>query len=158
MGRENNPYISSLISDLSDRGNSIIISAYKRANYSKNKTQNLHDSYGSAVYLDGILQRQSMRLMTASASVGRYNKYDGEIQKGADEIKKFFQRYKAINKGIELVVAVAMFYGQFLEDGTYADNGKKWKVISMAEDELEKIQREIKGSSIHTIRNGKRDG
>ena len=95
--------------------------------------------------------------MDEKASVGRFNMYDGEVQKGRNEIAKFLRKYKAIENGIELVVAVAMFYARPLEEGTYANNGRKWKVISMAEDELRKLQSEIKGSSVNTIRKGKRE-
>lgn len=149
--------LMTFVNELAERGNKIIKSAYARSDYSKNKTQNLHDSYGSAVYYKGKLIESSIRYMDEKASVGRFNMYDGEVQKGRNEIAKFLRKYKAIENGMELVVAVAMFYARPLEEGTYAKNGRKWKVISMAEDELRKLQSEIKGSSVNTIRKGKRE-
>lgn len=158
MANIKNPILTNLITDLANEGNKIIIHAYERSDYSKNKTQNLHDSYGSAVYFNGVLQERTIRYMTERAASGRYNMYTGQVETGRNEIDKFLRDYKASPSGLELVVAAAMFYARPLEDGTYADNGKKWKVISLAHDDLERLQREIKGSEIHTIRNGRRDG
>lgn len=155
---DKNEILTNLITKLANEGNKIIIHAYERADYDKDKTQNLHDSYGSAVYLNGVLQERTIRYMTERAAYGKYNMYTGQPETGRSEIYKFLREHDAYKSGIELVVAVAMFYARPLEDGTYTDSSKKWKVISLAHDDLAALQREIKGSEIHTIRYGKRDG
>lgn len=149
-------YIEDFVSELAVEGKRIINIAFTQANYNKTRTQNLHDSYGSAVFLRGSLVESSISYLAPSAKKGVYNKHAGEIQKGKDEIAKFFKNYESQPTGIELVVAVAMFYGEYLEEGTHHEGGSKWKVISMATDEMEKLQKGIPNSQLYNIRRGKR--
>lgn len=57
--------IQKLIKDLTDEGEKIIIAAYSRKTW-QNRTYNLHDSYGSAVYYNGNLLRYTRRFLTSS--------------------------------------------------------------------------------------------
>lgn len=157
-----------IVKNLTEEGERIIKAAYNRKNW-KNRTYNLHDSYGSAVYVNGNLQRGSIRYVgnpkanpdkndkelgdwsgertrtqkgSSHAQFGktgdsRYQKGDTILAYGRDEINKFFNNYKPINKnGIELVVAVVMFYAKILESG-------KYQVISSAVTDLSRIANQI---------------
>lgn len=55
-----------LIRKLTEEGERIIKAAYTRRNW-KNRTKNLKDSYGSAVYRNGVLLRNTKRFLSSSA-------------------------------------------------------------------------------------------
>ena len=57
--RRVSPYIDDLAKKLAIKGRNLIEKAYLDADYNKNKTQNLHDSYGSAVFYNGELYPNS---------------------------------------------------------------------------------------------------
>lgn len=82
--------IRKLIKELTERGEDIIKQAYNRRRW-KNRTYNLHDSYGSAVYYNGNLLRYTRRYLSTSpqASVqdgremGVYQGSRSKAQKGS---------------------------------------------------------------------------
>ena len=117
--------INKIVDMLSDEGGKLILQAVNSRDYT-HRTYNLHDSYGSAVYLNGALVEKSVMLLGAKAT--KVKKYKGSNLKGSEEIMKYFRSYKP-KSAIELVVAAAMPYGVVLEKG---DGGlrRKYKVIS----------------------------
>ena len=110
---------------LATEGGKLILQAVNSRDYT-HRTYNLHDSYGSAVYLNGKLVEKSVMLLGSKATKAK--SYKGSKLKGSEEIMKYFQSYKPKSE-IELVVAAAMPYGVVLEKGG-GGLRHKYKVIS----------------------------
>ena len=64
MARQRNKYIDNLISQLARDGEQALHDAYYGRGFN-NRTYNLHDSYGSAVYYNGVLVNSSIRYIGA---------------------------------------------------------------------------------------------
>ncbi|MGL5732083.1 MAG: hypothetical protein ACRCX5_13305 [Bacteroidales bacterium] len=140
---------------LAKDGEAVIRKAFDTSDYMKDKTQDLHDSYGCAVYYNGRLIESSKYILTSRATMGVYNYKEDELQYGRNEIQAFFKSYKAVPKGFELVTAVAMFYGQYLQDAS-GNQRRKYKVIANAFNDLSIIASKYKGAKVHIINNGER--
>ena len=110
---------------LADEGGKLILQAVNSRDYT-HRTYNLHDSYGSAVYLNGKLVEKSVMLLGSKATKAK--SYKGSKLKGSEEIMKYFRSYKP-KSAIELLVAAAMPYGVVLEKGG-GGLRHKYKVIS----------------------------
>ena len=110
---------------LADEGGKLILQAVNSRDYT-HRTYNLHDSYGSAVYLNDKLVEKSVMLLGSKATKAK--SYKGSKLKGSEEIMKYFRSYKP-KSAIELVVAAAMPYGVVLEKGG-GGLRHKYKVIS----------------------------
>lgn len=54
--------LAQYVNQLAQEGERIIVDAYNRKGW-QNRTYNLHDSYGSAVYRDGVLLRHTIRFV-----------------------------------------------------------------------------------------------
>lgn len=145
MSKISDKYIKYYSKMLSEEGRKLVIRAFESASFDKNKTQNLHDSYGSAVYYNGTLLNDSKYVFTSRATQGRFNTYTGEMEYGRYEINDFFNNYKPHTKGFELVVVAAMFYGQILESGKLR---RKYKVISGINSDIGLLASKLKGSVI----------
>ena len=117
--------IDKFVDMLADEGGKLILQAVNSRDYT-HRTMNLHDSYGSAVYLNGKLVEKSVMLLGSKATKAK--SYKGSKLKGSEEIMKYFQSYKPKSE-IELVVAAAMPYGVVLEKGG-GGLRRKYKVIS----------------------------
>lgn len=66
-----------VIKFLTEQGEKIIKEAYSRRNW-KNRSKNLKDSYGCAVYRNGVLLRNTKRFLTPNADANPY-KNDKEL-------------------------------------------------------------------------------
>lgn len=117
--------INKFVDMLATEGGKLILQAVNSRDYT-HRTYNLHDSYGSAVYLNGKLVEKSVMLLGSKATKAK--SYKGSKLKGSEEIMKYFQSYKPKSE-IELVVAAAMPYGVVLEKGG-GGLRHKYKVIS----------------------------
>ena len=117
--------IDKFVDMLADEGGKLILQAVNSRDYT-HRTYNLHDSYGSAVYLNGKLVEKSVMLLGSKATKAK--SYKGSKLKGSEEIMKYFRSYKP-KSAIELVVAAAMPYGVVLEKGG-GGLRHKYKVIS----------------------------
>lgn len=117
--------INKIVDMLANEGGKLILQAVNSRDYT-HRTYNLHDSYGSAVYLNGALVDKSIRTLEPMATEAK--KYKGSKLKGSEEIMKYFRNYKPKSE-IELLVVAAMPYGSVLEKG---EGGlrRKYKVIS----------------------------
>lgn len=146
-----NKYIDKLAIKLADDGYKLIVKAYLEANYDKSKTQNLHDSYGSAVYYNGTLYPNTKRFFSELSTTSKYDPYQTREMKGREAIEDFFEQYKAPSSGMQLVIAVAMFYGGILERGLR----NKYKVIFMIGDDVKRIADQIKGAVVDKIERDK---
>ena len=117
--------INKFVDMLATEGGKLILQAVNSRDYT-HRTYNLHDSYGSAVYLNGKLVEKSVMLLGSKATKAK--SYKGSKLKGSEEIMKYFRSYKP-KSAIELVVAAAMPYGVVLEKGG-GGLRHKYKVIS----------------------------
>ena len=117
--------INKFVDMLATEGGKLITQAVSSRDYT-HRTLNLHDSYGSAVYLNGKLVEKSVMMLGSKATKAK--SYKGSKLKGSEEIMKYFRSYKP-KSTIELVVAAAMPYGVVLEKGS-GGLRRKYKVIS----------------------------
>lgn len=123
-------FMDQLIDKLTQDGERLVKRAYETRTF-QNQTFNLHDSYGSAVYVNGKLIKSSIRYAGApQAKSGRV--WGEELIEGRFEINAFFDWFKPGTKGIDLVVIAAMPYANILEKG--AGLRRKYRVISGARD------------------------
>ena len=159
--------IKALISQLADDGEKAIRQAYEGREFT-NRTYNLHDSYGSAVYYNGTLVKSSIRYIGAEMAKEADWRSQGWIWKGSrtmpdfrgkrrlnndevlmngrEEVMDFFSHYKPKNrKGIDLVIIAAMFYADILEEGK-GKLKRKYKVISEGEDYMREVASRFNGT------------
>lgn len=166
--------IQQLISQLAEEGAAAIKQAYETRDW-RNRTFNLHDSYGSAVYANGKLLKWTVRYVgqemvqpEKELSFGWFwNKgrsmpdYKGNrrlsgdevTMKGREEVMDFFSQYTPKTKGIELVIAAAMFYANILEKGG-GNLSHKFHVISQANGIMQGLAQKYNGrtSAVETGR------
>lgn len=129
-----------IINSLAEEGGRIIKEAYESKGF-KDRTGNLHDSYVSAVFVKGRLQKDTIRYVGAEMST-TYREYanstvGGEVEatRGREEADKFLAKYqfaKGRQGGIVLVIAAAMFYSTIVERRGY-------QVLSQVQWELDRI-------------------
>lgn len=150
----------SLVQDLASLGYRATLYAYREGaageTYKKpvkdgkwrHRTRNLHDSFGSAVFVHGKLVEDSIRFVGPVLS----RKTDSYTMKsGRDTLLEYFHSNppEARFSPITLICAAAMYYTKFLEEGTYILGGRgrtpsgstsayKIRVISGARDYLDK--------------------
>ena len=130
--------IKALISQLADDGEKAIREAYEGREFT-NRTYNLHDSYGSAVYYNGALVKSSIRYVGAEMA-------EEDERYGRNEVNDFFSNYRPKNrKGIDLVIVAAMFYADILEEGK-GKLKRKYKVISEGEDYMREVASRFNGT------------
>lgn len=139
-------YITRYANYLAQEGKRLIDTAFSTANFNKNKTQNLHDSYGSCVFYAGKEVPNTRRYVGRKALVGKTSP-SGDLIFGRAEIDDFFSNYKPTSKGFELVTAVAMFYGRYLEKGTGRIR-RKYRVISGLNAPMEALANKMGGKIV----------
>lgn len=124
-----------------------------------NRTYNLHDSYGSAVFVNGSLWPETIRYVGSaqaqSRSARKMGNYSGErtwpnkrgertytgdtvYAEGRKEVERFFLDYQSRGSskgGIELVIVAAMFYASILENGR-GSLRRKYQVLSGATNHM----------------------
>jgi hypothetical protein len=111
-----------LVEALTTVGWQVAMEAYRRKTYT-NRTFNLHDSYGSAVYVDGVLQPDTKKYVNRSRSKRKnthgHRDYDNRYAEGVDgrrALDDFFDNLKiSKRRKVTLVVAAAMWYGELVE-------------------------------------------
>lgn len=117
-----------LVEALTTIGWQVAMEAYRRKTYT-NRTYNLHDSYGSAVFVNGVIVPDSKKYVNRSRSTrrnthghadsdNRYAKTGGLT--GRQALDDFFKTVVVSKKNkITLVVAAAMWYGEIVESKGY---------------------------------------
>lgn len=161
-----NRYVRQLVDELAEWGHKAIIRAYQKKDW-HNRTYNLHDSYASAVYVEGRLQKRTIRFVGDEMSsflhsTGRdynvsrhdfldpdrrgYRWGDGDemLTNGRDEAIAFLRQYVPNTSGVQLVVIAAMFYADILERGG-GNLKRKYHVIADANSTLEQLARSLGG-------------
>ena len=149
--------IQQLISQLTEEGAAAIKQAYETRDW-RNRTFNLHDSYGSAVYANGKLLKSTVRYvgqeMVRPDYKGNRRLSGAEVtMKGREEVMDFFSQYTPKTKGVELVIAAAMFYANILEKGG-GNLSHKFHVISQANGIMQGLAQKYNGrtSAVETGR------
>lgn len=138
-------YIQKYAEKLADDGRKLINKAFLTADFKKDKTQNLHDSYGCAVYYKKMLVSGTKRILSQKATQPRYNKYSGQNEYGYNEINDFLDSYRPSGDGLVLVIAVAMFYGEILEKKK-GSLKRKYNVISGVSSDIKALADKYKGT------------
>lgn len=151
-------YIDQLIDKLASDGGKLIKQAFTQADYDKNKTQNLHDSYGSAVYYEYKLIPRSKRFLERLATSSKYDPYENEYITGRRAVEEFLGQYRPTDDGLQLVVVVVMFYGSILEQGKQGGLGRKYKVITQIGDDVISLADKIKGAKVQIMQDGRING
>lgn len=123
----------------------------------KHETGNLHDSIGSAVYVDGVLREDTICYVGGGngSTFGKITTDSIDGRSGRQVLLEYLRRIHP-QKGknnVVLVCVAAMYYTKFLESGAYAWNtesggGSKWKirVISGATDFIKANQEKYTSS------------
>lgn len=138
--------INKMVERLSLDGKALVEKAYKTRGFI-DRTYNLHDSYGSAVYYNGVLQPNSIYYLQEQATEAK--KWYGKMLRGRNEIVDFFIEYKGRGKGFDLVLVAAMPYASILEHGQGTLRGK-YQVISGTMSDMRELARKYKGSISRT--------
>ena len=140
-------YVKQYANELAKEGKRLIDKAFETANFDKNKTQNLHDSYGSCVFYNGKEVPNTRRYVGRKATVGKKNP-QGELILGRAEIDKYFDSYKPTTRGFELVTAAAIFYAEILEKGM-GTLKRKYRVISGLGSEMNALAKQTGGKVVN---------
>ncbi len=173
-------YIREAIKLLTTEGERIIQDAYKRRDW-KNQTFNLHDSYGSAVYVYGKLEKSSIRYVgpkQANAArngkeLGDYHGEDTKALSGSSHTEFGKSGNKKYTDGDTIQAYGRDEVNKFFEGYSLADSKgielvvvaamyyagalewKKYQVISSANSSLQKLAREIssggKGIEVYSL-------
>lgn len=167
-----NKFLRKLINELADDGARAIHFAFSSRGF-VNRTYNLHDSYGSAVFVNGSLYPETIRYVgnqmadsKKARELGNYsgertwpNKYgertytgDTVYAEGRKEVERFFLDYQsrgASKDGIELVIVAAMFYASILEGGR-GTLRRKYQVISGATNVMESLANKY-GANLYAL-------
>lgn len=155
--KRSSPYIDRLAKQLAEDGKRLIEKAYAEADYNKFKSQNLHDSYGSAVFYNGSLYPNTKYFFSKSATTSKKDPYKNQMVTGREEISDFFDKYTPKDDGMQLVIAVAIFYGEILERGGGGIR-RKYKVISMVGDDIRTLAKKVGDAKVSIMQNGKVNG
>lgn len=141
--------INRLVNFLSDEAKKIIDEELNNVDY-KNDTDNLHDSYGWGIYVNGKLVKSGYQTQNAIAP----RIWKREPLYGRDAITEFLERKYNPHDGIDLVIVAAMPYAEILQEGL-GNLKKKYEVIAIAQNQLKSLSRRVKGSTFGIIKNGK---
>lgn len=95
----------------------------------QNRTGNLEDSYGAAVYYEGRMIEGTQYTLTPHATESK-NWYGRKLS-GHNEIVRYLRTYRPRTKGLSMIVVAAMPYGEILEKGQ-GNLYRKYKVITGA--------------------------
>ncbi len=123
-----------MVQALSTLGYYAMLDAYKKHTF-QHRTRNLHDSYASAVYVNGKLIDSSIRYIGGQLS----REVDHTTKKtGRQTVDDYLRSHSfgGANQEIVLVVIAAMYYARILEEGDKSTGsrgpGAKYIVISPA--------------------------
>jgi hypothetical protein len=104
-----------MIDELTMYGEMVIQEAFKTANFNKKRTQNLRDSYASAVFYEGKMVNGTMRTLGSPLALVD-KKWHGRKVRGRNEATRFLRNdYKPTGHGLSLVAIAAMPYREVLE-------------------------------------------
>lgn len=129
-----------MVAALTTLGYYAMMNAYGKHSFT-HRTRNLHDSYASAVYVNGQLIESSIRYVGGVLS----KQVDPTTKKtGRETVNDFLRshRYGGANNEIVLVVIAAMYYAGILEAGDKNTGsrgpGQRYVVIAPAREYIDK--------------------
>lgn len=111
-----------------------LLLAFQGSTYAKDKTQNLADSYVWGVYYNGKLHEYGFLTNSKKATQPRRVSNTTKSVYGRDEALAFINSYKPKTKMFEVIFAVEMYYGSYLEGGTRRN--KPYLVLSSIYNDL----------------------
>lgn len=111
----NDDFVTEVMQSLGDSA----LDDYVNGHLWNNRTFNLEDSIGYAVYVDGVKKSERFLNESEKASTGKKLSWkahadNGTVFKGRDEAENFIKNYKP-TKRYELIVVAGMFYAAWLE-------------------------------------------
>ena len=124
-----------MIDELTMYGEMVIQEAFKTANFNKKRTQNLRDSYASAVFYEGKMVNGTMRTLGSPLALVSKTWYGRKVR-GRNEAKRFLRHdYKPTIQGLSLVAIAAMPYREVLElrYKYRVISGANWMMRSLAD-------------------------
>jgi hypothetical protein len=122
FGEVKDKMIQDIVASLATIAWKVALKAYRQHTY-KNRTYNLHDSYGSAVYLNGVLVEDSIRHIERA-----YSKKDSThlhtpvgAERGQKALDRFLKKIVTPRKSdyITVVIAASMWYAKMVESKGY---------------------------------------
>ena len=118
------------VADLAVLGYEAIMYAYQRREFN-HRTRNLHDSYASAVYVNGQLEPTSIRFVGPE-----YSHSEDPSKKGRNIVLDYLENPDVdVSGDVTVLCVAAMEYAEYLEAGTHK-GGYQIQVISAANDYL----------------------
>lgn len=129
-----------LYDELVQEGKRLMQEAFATSNFNPNRTQNLADSYGSCLYVDGKEYPNSRRYLTPSGLATEPKKWYGRNIEGREAVDDFFDSFSAKRGMIQLVVVAAMPYGAIVEIK------HKYRVIAGISGGMQELARRYNGT------------
>ena len=105
--------------------------------------QEIYDSYGYGIYVEGKLEKIGYLSSSPKASKGK-NWYGEEI-KGRDAINEYLKNDYSPSGVIDLAVVATMPYAKILEDGG-GNLKQSYRVISMSFQKLQNLSKKYNGT------------
>jgi len=123
-------------------GRRLVEKAYEEKGF-VNRTNNLDDSYGSCLFVDGKEYPNSRYYLHTLKQASVPYKYAGEEVYGREAVERFFDNFdKSVSKDkIMLVVVAAAPYARVLEDGLSYGLHHNYKVLAGITTNLEQLKR-----------------
>lgn len=117
-----------IIKEMKDDCKRLVMRAQSTKDYT-NRSFHLRDSYGAAVYHNGVLLTDTIYYREPVATGTKNFKRDGSLvsTSGHRAMIDYLHRYKPRKKGLTIVLVAAMPYGEILESGRGLQ--RKYKVI-----------------------------
>ena len=133
---------TALYEQLISEGRRLVEKAYEEKNFI-NRTNNLADSYGSCLFVDGKEYPNSRYYLHTSKQASIPYKYAGEDIYGREAVERFFDNFdKSVSKDkVMLVVVAAAPYARVLENGISYGLRHNYKVLAGITTNLEQLKR-----------------
>ena len=131
-----------LYEQLISEGRRLVEKAYEEKNFI-NRTNNLADSYGSCLFVDGKEYPNSRYYLHTSKQAKQPYKYEGQDMYGREAVARFFDNFdKTASKNkVMLVVVAAAPYARVLENGVSYGLRHNYKVLAGITTNLEQLKR-----------------
>lgn len=146
-------YINKLIESLFKDGMNIIYEA-KATKEAQNRTYNMEDAFGCAVFYQGkIVKKGYANPSPMSTEIHKGWKAAGiEANTGRGYLDEFFNTYKPMSNGMFLICVNAIYYAPILEDGRQPNAKAKYRIISQTDYLLNNLKNKYKGSRVIDLR------
>lgn len=122
FGEVKDAMIQDIVTSLASIAWKVALKAYRQHTY-KNRTYNLHDSYGSAVYLNGMLVKDSIRYIERAFFKKESRHYHTPVgaETGRKALHRFLEQIVTPHKSdyITVVIVASMWYAKMVESKGY---------------------------------------